>query len=205
MVSEDRNNTSILGVILAGGRARRMGGQDKVLLKVGSKRILDHIVERLSPQVGQLVLNTNNTSFSDQTDLQIIEDDIFADSGPIGPMGGLFTALLYAKTHGFDKVLTVAGDAPFIPTDFVAKLTVQSENPISIAQSGGRKHPVLGLWDLSVLADLRDRIDRRNYKMMDWVESQSVTFVSWDHDPDPFFNINTDDDLAVAEKILRTE
>lgn len=200
MTKVTSNIPPLLGVILAGGRASRMGGRDKFLIKIGGKPVIDHIRRAISPHVDKLILNSN---VQHQIDLKIISDLTIADVS-IGPMGGLYTALRYAKQHQYQKLITVPGDTPFIPDNFVARLVEKNEDPIAIACSQGRRHPLCGLWDVSVIDDLSSRIEKGNYKMMDWLDQQNVTEIHWDDHPDPFFNINTESDLERAKQLYLT-
>ena len=103
MISGKKYSAPVLGVILAGGRARRMAGGDKILLKVGDQRIIDHICERLGPQVDELILNVNNPALRAETNLEILSDAVPMGKA-IGPMGGVYSALNYAKKNGFRKM-----------------------------------------------------------------------------------------------------
>ncbi|MBT5074537.1 MAG: molybdenum cofactor guanylyltransferase [Kordiimonadaceae bacterium] len=196
MINQAIHNAPVLGVILAGGRSSRMGGRDKFLLTLGGKTILDHITERLSPQVDKLILNANRQI---DTALEVVPD--LEQSA--GPMAGLYTALNYAKENDFSHIVTVPCDTPFIPDDFVLRLLEHSENPIVAAKSAGRIHPVLALWHISLLDELKQALQYNQRKMMDFIAGYPVSEVCWDTAADPFFNINTADDLAAAEKLVK--
>ena len=188
---------------MAGGRATRLGGLDKYLLEIGERKVIDHIRGAIASDVDRLVLNCNKPDDITHSDIKIIPDLKYHD-GPIGPMGGLQAVLQYAKQQGYQTVVTVPGDTPFIPDDFVTKLMENHISMITIACSKGRKHPLCALWNVGVLEDLNIRINSENYKMLDWIDQQNVTFVEWMDDPDPFFNINTESDLEVAEQLCRS-
>ena len=201
MSSTDPQNARVLGVILAGGVSRRMGGNDKFLLSLGGKKLLSHIIERIEPQVDNLILNAQNTDI--ECALEVVPDIILDPQGnPYGPLGGLFTALEYAKQKGFTSVVTAPCDTPFIPHDFVEKLSEHHNSSVVVASSNGRMHPVLAKWDLSLTDDLRSVLKNDQRKMMAWVNKHSPARVIWDQVPDPFLNINTEEDLAQAEKLL---
>ena len=195
MIDVAKNSTRLLGVILAGGSSRRMGGQDKFLLPLAGKSILDHIIERLRPQVDELILNANSEHIL--TDIKVIPD-LYE---PVGPMAGLYTALSYAKDNGFEKVVTVASDTPFIPDDFSKRLLEKAQNKIVVAKSNDRIHPVLALWDVSLLDELTEALNDDQRKMMSWISRFEVAEVCWNNSPDPFFNINTPEDLKEAENL----
>lgn len=197
MTNDATHNVPVLGVILAGGRSSRMGGNDKFLLDLGGKKILDHIIERLEPQVDRLILNANREV---DTILEVVPDLV----NSYGPLGGLYSALNYARENGFSQIITVPCDTPFIPYDFASRLLENRQTPIAVAKSAGRLHPVLALWHISLLGELKKTIENNQLKMMDWISSRSVTEVCWDTLPDPFFNINTADDLATAEKRVKS-
>lgn len=198
MTNQATHSAPVLGVILAGGRSSRMGGNDKFLLDLRGKKILDHIIERFEPQVARLILNANRPI---DTSLEVVPDIVSAH----GPLGGLYSAFTFAKENGYSQIVTVPCDTPFIPDDFVSKLLEQSENPITVAKSQERIHPVLALWQISLLDDLKETIDNNQLKMMTWISRYVVTEVSWDSEPDPFFNINTAEDLAKAELRLKQD
>lgn len=196
MTNKAHNNTALLGVIIAGGASRRMGGGDKFLHSLCGTRILDHVINRLSPQVDSLVLNTNHENLD--TSLEVVPDLI----KDVGPLGGLYTALKLAKKRGFSKVITAPADTPFIPDDFVSRLYAHSEKPVVVAKSHGQIHPVLALWDISLLGDVENALKKGERKMLTWIEKYSPPQVNWTDAADPFFNINTPEDLAAAEKRL---
>lgn len=196
MTNKAHNNTALLGVIIAGGASRRMGGGDKFLLSLCGTKILDHVINRLSPQVDSLILNTNHEKLD--TSLEVVPD-LIKDAGPLG---GLYTALKLAKQRGYSKIVTVPADTPFIPDDFVTRLYACSASSVVVAKSHGQIHPVLGLWDVDLVDDVERSLKKGERKMMSWIEKHSPSQVNWTDAPDPFFNINTSEDLAAAEKRL---
>lgn len=192
------DKSHLLGVILAGGQSRRMGSYDKFLMTLGKRRIIDHIVDRLGPQVDRIILN------ADRLDLDItleVVPDIPDFGCHAGPMSGLITALKYAKKHSYKKIITVSADAPFIPDNFVEMLTHHSSSPIVVAKSNGHLHPTHALWDISIIDDLEIAMKNDERKMMSWLKTQKTVEIEWRNNPDPFFNINTPEDLVEAEKL----
>src|SRR5437870_11831766 len=138
-----------LGVVLAGGLARRMGGGDKARLRVGGRTILERVLARLKPQCAALILNANGdpTRFAD-TGLDVVPDSV---PGFAGPLAGILAGLDWAAAHRPDcpYIASVATDAPFLPTDLVARLAAElgaAHAGLACAASGGRAHPVFGLW-----------------------------------------------------------
>jgi len=190
------NNPRLLGVILAGGASRRMGGKNKCLLPLAGTSILDHIIKRLGPQVDSLILNANGLEMAENIE---VVPDIIKDAGPLG---GLYSALSFAKENGFSKVITVPGDTPFIPHDFSSRLMAHADQAVVVAKSADRIHPVLALWDVSLIDDLKVTLEKKHYKMRTWTAKYAPEIVIWTGEPDPFFNINTPEDLALAEKLI---
>ena len=194
-------------MILAGGRSRRMGGGDKCLLPLGDRPVLAHVIARLRPQVAALALNANGdaTRFAN-FELSIVADDT-ADFA--GPLAGILAALDWAAhAHpSASAVLTVPADTPFLPRDLVARLA-EAGAP-ALARSVGRVHPVAGLWPLTLRDGLRAALRAEGMrKVEDWTARLGPAIV--DFPPvdspggsiDPFFNINTPEDLARATALL---
>ncbi len=204
MSQSHNQNDKILGMIVAGGSSVRMRGHDKFLLTLGNKRIIDHVIERFSPQVDRLILNINgNMDRVSDLPLEVVPDSKFDKGGePLGPLGGIYTALKYAREHGFASVVTTSCDTPFLPDDFVSRLFDETENDIIIAKSTHQIHPVHGLWNISLMEELEERLDRGALKTMDWINSHTASEVSWNDGGHPFFNINSQTDLIEAEKVL---
>ncbi|MDC3033011.1 molybdenum cofactor guanylyltransferase MobA [Litorivicinus sp.] len=200
----------ILGVVLAGGLATRMGGSDKGLLRLGQQTILDEVLERLHPQVDDVVLNVNGDverfgSFG----LPCIADSL---TGYLGPLAGVLAALEYAREHQFQWVASVAADTPFFPTDFVARAmgkALESQAPVVLAssfddeKSKWMRHPTFGLWNVSLENNLRDALQSGIRKIVIWTDSvrgAEVQFARASGSRDPFFNVNTREDLVVAQQ-----
>ena len=194
----------ILGVILAGGRATRMGGGDKGLKRIGGQPMIERVISRIGPQVQRLVINANGDPerFIDY-EVPVIPDDM---PGHAGPLAGILSAMEYAvDTTSADMVLSVAADCPFLPRDLCPKLLAVMklhESRISIAHSGGFAQPTIALWDISLRHDLREALEGGLRKIDSFTDRYSTTSVDWPTTPyDPFFNANTPQDLAVAERI----
>ncbi|WP_246088473.1 molybdenum cofactor guanylyltransferase MobA [Phreatobacter stygius] len=195
-----------LGVLLAGGLARRMGGGDKPLKTVGGRTILDRVVERLAPQCDGLIVNANG----DPDRFGFLGFPVVADDVPgfAGPLAGILAALDWTAAHRPDIawVLSVATDAPFLPRDLVSRLHIARQEagvPLACAQSGEQTHPVIGLWRVDLRADLRHALVVEDMRKIDrWTARHGVAAALWPLVPyDPFFNANTPEDLAEADAI----
>jgi molybdenum cofactor guanylyltransferase len=189
----------IAGVILAGGKATRMDRANKALLQLGDKSLVGHVADRLAPQVGLLGVNANS-------DLESFLLPIVTDGfgGHLGPLDGILGAMMFAEQNGCTHTLTVSVDTPFIPSDLAEKLREKSADQIAIASSNGRIHGTCGLWPVSYAAGLRAFIlSGKSLKLMDYLNQTGFVEVAFDGtNPDPFFNINTPDDLAAAARWL---
>lgn len=195
---------SLPGVILAGGRSRRMGGGDKALMLLDHRTVLDHVVTRLRPQVTALGINANGdparfAGFG----LPVIADSVLEYPGPLA---GILAGLDWAAARFPDaaRLLTVAGDMPFLPDDLVRRLQAPRHAGIVCATSAGRLHPVVALWPLSIRRDLhRALVDRGIRKVADFIGGHhSITIDFPLGEVDPFFNVNNPDDLATARRFI---
>lgn len=188
----------ILGVILAGGLARRMGGGDKGRLMLGRQSLIERVCGRVAPQVGRLVLNANGDAarFAD-LGLSVVPDDI--PDHP-GPLAGVLAGMEIAARDGFSHVLTAAADTPFVPETLARDLAAAlGSAPIAMAVSEGRRQPVFGLWPVELRADLRRALSEGVSKVMQWAGPHGIAEVPF---PDgSFFNVNTPDDLAQARQL----
>jgi molybdenum cofactor guanylyltransferase len=201
-----RGAPDIPGVLLAGGLARRMGGGDKPMRTIAGKTILERVIARLKPQCSPLILNANGdparfASFG----LPVIADTV-ADFP--GPLAGILAALDWMATHRPEvkHVLSAAADCPFLPRDLVARLEAarRAENAeLAVASSGGQTHPVIGLWSVRLRGELRHALVEEDVRKIDrWTARYSLATVSWPTTPvDPFFNANTVDDIAEADRL----
>ena len=198
----------VIGLLLAGGQSRRMGGGDKSLRVLDGASLLERVIERLRPQVDALVLNANG----DPDRFAEFALPVVADSVPdfAGPLAGVLAGLDWAAAHRPDStfIASVATDAPFLPADFVARLTAArkaAEADLACACSGGRAHPVFGLWPLRLREDLRRAIvDDGIRKVDEWTARHRLVTVPFADRPiDPFFNANRLEDLEAAAKLLK--
>ncbi len=198
-----------LGVILAGGLARRMGGGDKGRLTLGGSTILTHVVDRLSPQVDDLALNANGDPerFAD-LGLPVIADTI---EGFAGPLAGVLAGLDWAAAQDADHIVTAAADTPFLPPDLVPQLLAAAQNqatPIALAATpdpkrGIARHPTFGLWPVALRDDLQAALKDGQRKVVLWADKHGAATAVFPAEPfDPFFNVNTPEDLARANALV---
>jgi molybdopterin-guanine dinucleotide biosynthesis protein A len=199
--------TPIVGVLLAGGLSRRMGGGDKSLRLLGGKTILARVVERARPQVAALVLNANGdpTRFAGYG-LPVAADVV---EGYAGPLAGVLTGMEWARANVPDALwlASFATDAPFLPTDLVERLgaAVADEGAdMACAASGGRSHPVFGFWPIARAEELRRAMVEEGVRKVDvWTARYRLVTVDFPAAPiDPFFNTNRPEDLEEAERLL---
>ena len=198
--------TETPGVVLAGGLARRMGGGDKPMRKIAGKTILERVIARLAPQCTELIINANGdperfAGFG----LPVIPDDL-ADYP--GPLAGILAALDWAAANRPDTrwVLSTAGDCPFLPRDLVSRLETAraaQDAELAVAASGQQTHPVVGLWSVQLRHELREALVVEGLRKIDrWTSRYRSVTVTWPTEPlDPFFNANTVEDIAEADRL----
>ncbi|MBO9463981.1 molybdenum cofactor guanylyltransferase MobA [Tropicibacter sp. R15_0] len=208
-----------VAVILAGGQATRMGGGDKGLLPLGGRCLLDHVVERIEPQVAGLVLNANGEAQRfDRFKLPVVADSLAEFPGPLA---GVLAGMDWAAEQGADTVVSVAADTPFFPCDLVPQLLMAAEgqeHPLVLAttprgagealKSGGKgrvnRHPTFGLWPVALRDDLRAALEGGLRKVVLWTDQHGGREALFPvHGFDPFFNVNTPEDLVIAEGFLK--
>ena len=187
-----------------------MGGGDKARIKIGNKTILDRVLATMAPQCSRLIINANGdlARFAD-TKLPVVADSIpdFA-----GPLAGILAGLDWAAAHAPDvaDLASVPGDCPFLPSDLVARLAAAREEqgtPLACARSGKWRHPVVGLWPVALREDLRKALMIEGlHKIEIWTARHGVAIADWPPTPvDPFFNVNTPEDVAAAERVAAQE
>jgi molybdopterin-guanine dinucleotide biosynthesis protein A len=194
-----------MAVLLAGGLARRMGGGDKPLRTLGGRPLLDHVIERVRPQVRAMALNANGDPARFAAwGLPVIADTL-ADNP--GPLAGVLAGMRWAAAAGAADVLSVPTDTPFLPRDLVARLDAARRAagvPIACAASGGRTHPVAALWPVALADALEAALVGGMRRIDRWTAGQGVAPASFDDDVgrDAFFNVNSAEELAEAERML---
>jgi molybdopterin-guanine dinucleotide biosynthesis protein A len=195
-----------LGLVLAGGLARRMGGGDKARIKIGGASILQRVLACLTPQCTGVIINANGDAarFAD------IGLPVVADSVPdfAGPLAGILAGLDWAAANApaIEWLASVPGDCPFLPKNLVARLLearATSNVPLACARSGEWRHPVVGLWPVKLREDLRHALVSEGlHKIEIWTARHGIAIAEWPAAPfDPFFNVNTSKDVAQAEAI----
>jgi molybdopterin-guanine dinucleotide biosynthesis protein A len=195
-----------LGLVLAGGLARRMGGGDKARITIGGASILQRVLACFTPQCSRVIINANGDAarFAD-TGLPVVADSVpdFA-----GPLAGILAGLDWAAAHApaIEWLVSVPGDCPFLPKDLVTRLhevRTASNVPLACARSGEWRHPVVGLWPVDLREDLRHALVREGlHKIEIWTARHGIAIAEWPTIPfDPFFNVNTPKDAAQAEAI----
>lgn len=202
-----QSRISVTGVILAGGLARRMGGQAKPLIALGEIPILSRVIEVLRPQCASLSLNANTGLHRYQLyQLPILVD---ATDGFLGPLAGVLAGMDAAAENQPDVnfLLSAPGDTPFLPKDLVARLyaaKTQEQASIAVAASGGRAHHTVALWDISLREALRKALNDEGVRAVsEFIARHKKVDVDWSLDPyDPFFNVNSPEDLEIAAEIL---
>ncbi len=196
----------IPGVLLAGGLARRMGGGDKPMRKIAGRTILERVIARLAPQCDGLILNANG----DPARFAAFGLPVIADGVPDfpGPLAGILAALDWAAVNRPEVafMLSAAADCPFLPRDLVARLSAarqEQDAALAVAASDGQSHPVIGLWRVALRDELRHALVEEDIRKIDrWTARYKLATVAWPTDPvDPFFNANTIEDVAEAERL----
>lgn len=197
---------NILGIVLAGGRASRMGGGDKGLLSLGPCTMIEAVIRRLSPQCAALVLSANGNPLRFAgLGLPVLADTL---PGLPGPLAGVLTGLEEARRRGLSHVLSVPADAPFLPHDLAERLIhgAPADAPIAMATSPdpetgqNRRQPVIALWPVALQDDLRAALQAGVSKVGLWADRHGVALVPFD-DPQVFLNVNTPQDLEIARQI----
>jgi molybdenum cofactor guanylyltransferase len=198
------------GLVLAGGLARRMGGGDKAMIRIGRETILERALGRLAPQCASMIINANGDPARFACfGLPVVADDV---AGFAGPLAGILAGLdwLAANAPAVAWLASVPGDCPFLPRDLVTRLhqaRVAAGTPLACAKSGDWRHPVVGLWPVGLRADLRRAVVAEGLRKIEmWTARHGVALADWQPEPvDPFFNVNTPEDAAQAQHFAALE
>lgn len=208
----DNAAKQVTGVLLAGGLSRRMGGGDKCLRDLAGKPMLAHVIERLSPQVGAMVINANGdpARFA-RFALDVVPDTV---GGFAGPLAGVLAGMRWSASHAPEArwIVTVSTDAPFVPLNLTQQLlsAVAGDRTIALAASGGDVHPVIGLWPVALADDLEAQLESGVRKVLHWTGRHSSVVVEFPllrlHGRmiDPFFNANTPEELDEARALIES-
>ena len=202
----------VSGVILAGGMSRRMGGPEKARMMLAGAPLIAHAVRGLAPQVASLILNANGDPARFAAHALPVVPDETADRP--GPLAGVLAALHWFARHepGIAAVVSLPADTPLVPHDLVARLqdglAASPGARVAVAESRGRRHPVIALWAIGAAKEIEAALargERAAHAMIDRLGAVSVPFADIEiagHTIDPFFNVNTPEDLATAEDML---
>ncbi len=210
MTAEVGHPSQVAGVVLAGGLSRRWNGGEKCLAELGGQALLDHVIERVQPQVRLLILNANGdlSRFAPRPWARVAD----SVAGFAGPLAGILAGLDWTRANlpGVPWLLSAPGDAPFLPADLAARLLAAVTGggaDMACAVSGGRTHPVVGLWPVALADALRHAlVFEDEHKIDAWTAGYKIAAVEWSTEPsgsiDPFYNINKPEDLVEAERLL---
>ena len=198
---------NILGAILAGGQSKRMG-KDKIFLELNNKKLIEHTIDKVKKYLKEVIIITNqDNEFFFKNNLTTVKDCI---EGQLGPLVGILTAMKWAKEN-LNKcswIATFPCDTPFFPESIIKSFIEESkkkESLILCASSHGRKHNIFGLWSLDLYDKLKnDLINKKVRKVQDWTEKNKIKNLEFEFkDYDPFFNINTKEDLEFAKQLSK--
>jgi molybdenum cofactor guanylyltransferase len=208
----EHEKAPVTGVVLAGGRSRRMGGGDKGLLELAGKPMLRHVIDRLAPQVSTTIINANGdpqrfAAFA----LPVVADTV---GGFVGPLAGVLAGMRWSANHApvARWIVTAPGDAPLLPLDLVERMmeaVAGREDTIALAQSAGEMHPVIGLWPIALMRDLEEQLKAGVRKVLDWTDRHGAVAVAFPCarfcglSIDPFYNANTPQELGELRAMLR--
>jgi len=198
---------NILGAILAGGQSKRMG-KDKLFLELNNKKLIEHTLDKVKKYLKKIIIITNqDNKFFFENNLITVKDCI---EGQLGPLVGILTAMKWAKENlkKCSWIATFPCDTPFFPESIIKSFIEESkkkESLILCASSHGRKHNIFGLWSLDLYEKLKDDlINKKVRKVQDWTEKNKIKNLEFKFkDYDPFFNINTEEDLEFAKKLSK--
>jgi len=198
---------NILGAILAGGQSKRMG-KDKLFLEINNKKLIEHTIDKVKKYLKEVIIITNqDNEFFSKNNLITVKDCI---EGQLGPLVGILTAMKWAKENltKCSWIATFPCDTPFFPESIIKNFIEESEKKESLilcASSHGRKHNIFGLWSLDLYDKLKDDlINKKIRKVQDWTEKNKIKNLEFTFkDYDPFFNINTEEDLEFAKKLSK--
>ncbi len=190
----------IFGVVLAGGTGQRMGGVDKAFVPLAGRSLILHVLDRFEPQVERLAISANG----DPTRFAAFGLKVLPDEEILGPLAGILAAIVWALEQGADAVVSAPVDGPFLPPDLVPRLCLASDRgEIAFAQSGGKAQPTFALWPVGMLAPLAAFLASGvKPKMMDFMTQVGAVAAAFPEDG-AFDNLNTPEDLRVAETLIR--
>ena len=198
---------NILGAILAGGQSKRMG-EDKLFLELNNKKLIEHTLDKVKKYLKKIIIITNQENkFFFENNLTTVKDCV---EGQLGPLVGILTAMKWAKENlsKCSWIATFPCDTPFFPESIIKSFIEESEKKESLilcASTHGRKHNIFGLWSLDLCDKLEnDLTNNKVRKVQDWTEKNKIKNLEFKFkDYDPFFYINTEEDLEFSEKLIK--
>jgi molybdenum cofactor guanylyltransferase len=197
------------GVILAGGSARRLGGNGKAFINISGKPLINLVIKKFESQVSKIAINSRDTDAFSRFNNPVIEDS-HNEVGGSGPLAGIFSAIKWAKTLSKLKshVVVVPVDTPLLPNDLVNRMSLELDidnYDIILASSNDNIYPVIGMWSLSLENELDKALNNGIRKIDRFTLQYKVSVVDWSFtDVNPFFNINNPDDIQLAEKYINS-
>ena len=197
-------NNPVIVSIMIGGQSKRMGGGIKSLQEFNNKKIFDRILEKISPKIEKVIINCN----SEEKKFTKYKLPIFSDlkEGYLGPLAGIHSAMKWIIDFSPEVkwLITLPGDTPFIPDDLVFqfKKKVSTNLKIILVKSNNKTHPAIGLWNTDLFNSLDKALDLGTRKILDWAQLHPIEYLNYEYEKyDPFFNINTKEDLKKAALI----
>tara|TARA_Y100000590_G_scaffold149614_1_gene171882 strand:+ start:1116 stop:1727 length:612 start_codon:yes stop_codon:yes gene_type:complete len=196
------SENNILGVVLAGGKSKRFG-VDKSRIKLKGKTLIEHTLDKIKSKFNTIIIVSNNENYKGYTTIKDCID------GQLGPLAGVLSAMKWIKknNYAYNWIATFPCDTPFFNNSLINKFIEASnlnDSLLYFAKSAEKRHNIFGLWSLKLIEDLEKDIVENNYrKVENWANKIGVKTINISYNEiDPFFNINTKEDLAEAEKIL---
>jgi len=200
---EDISN-KMIALIMIGGQSKRMGGVNKSFIEFNNKKIFDKILERIKPQIENIIVNCND----EEEKLKKYKIPIIKDikKGYLGPLAGIHSAMNWITNNHSDIkwLITLPGDTPFIPQNLISsfKNKISPKSKIILVQSNFKTHPIIGAWHISLLSSLNSQLDKGLRKIMTWAKLYPIDYINYPTESyDPFFNINTKEDIIKAIEI----
>tara|TARA_B110000196_G_scaffold235695_1_gene204191 strand:- start:245 stop:898 length:654 start_codon:yes stop_codon:yes gene_type:complete len=200
----EKSKNKMMAMIMLGGQSKRMGGGIKSLIKFNNKLIFDRILQRLKPQINKIFINCNNEEIKlKKYDIPIVKDQ---KKGFLGPLAGIHAGMKWIKNNerNINWLISIPGDTPFIPTDLVDQLVnkTSKKSKIVLIKSKNKIHPSIGLWHIDLFNDLNISLDEGTRKILTWAEKHPLEYINYSYKSyDPFFNINSKNDLKDASLI----
>ena len=204
MNKQNQPDEKIAVLIMLGGKSTRMGGGIKSLIEFNNKNIFERILNKVQPQISKIIVNCNEQEEKiKKYNLPIIKD---IKKGYLGPLAGIHAGMHWLSNNHpqMEWLITLPGDSHFIPSDLILRFKnmITTKSNILLARSNKKIHPIIGAWKINLLQDLEINLDKGTRKILEWAEIHNINFVDFSHNNyDPFFNINTKEDIIEATQI----